>query len=109
MVPGLSIFAIFGKQVSEITGALCVPFDKQCFGNELRECNSLGDAWVTKQVCEFDCSIDQCVIEGEEPNPGLIYFGYIIAFIIILLVLILFFKHKAKSSSAMENIPTRNW
>jgi PGF-pre-PGF domain-containing protein len=50
--PGLSWFAILGLTVPQV----CQPFERQCAGNILQQCNIEGTGWIDSQNCTYGCN-----------------------------------------------------
>ncbi len=101
LTPGFSIFAIAGS-VLEDAGMACVPMERGCEGNEVRECSIDGMNWETREECEYGCEDGRCKEGPAEPfKYSWTFFPAII--IIIAVAGVYFLKtRKAGASPAPE-------
>jgi len=115
VLPGFSYFAITGSEEGTICDndyicepiqgenenncpndcpgdtPTCVPDTTQCFGNELKQCNSVGSAWETLEICEHGCSDGEC---QKAPSGDITLIIIIFAIVIVVLVLYRWFMKK---------------
>ena len=102
--PGLSMFSIFGGSVLFQTNRTCVPFDIQCSGNTLQECDRAGSSWNTKINCEFGCNDMGCMEESDGPPPASPFTGIIVIGGLIVILSIVAFVFELKRNQATKSI-----